>query len=112
MDVLLLSGLQRVRPGEPLDIQVLRDGLALPDFPIELRGMAPGLAQWFKTDAQGRVSTRAPSAGKWLWRGTDLRVSASDPEVWDSRFVTLAFEVHAPAVVSSLEDAMDRRKPR
>lgn len=103
MDVLLLSGLQRVRAGEPLVIQVLRDGIPLPDFSIELRGVTPGQAQWFKTDARGRASTSAPSSGKYIWRGTDLRLSATDPEVWDSRFVTLAFEVHAAASVPPLK---------
>lgn len=103
MDVLLLSGLQRVRTGEPLVIQVLRDGIPLPDFSIELRGVTTAQAQWFKTDAQGRASTRAPSSGKYLWRGTDLRLSAANPEVWDSRFVTLAFEVYAAASVTSLK---------
>jgi Domain of unknown function (DUF4198) len=97
LDVLLLSGLQRLRADEPLVIQVLREGAPLPDFPIELRGTAPGSARWFKTDTQGRISTRAPAPGRWVWRGTDLRQSATDPGVWDSTFITLAFEVHAPA---------------
>jgi len=96
MDVLLQSGLQRLHPGEALVVQVLRDGLPLPDFPIELRGAGPGWARWFKTDAQGRVSTGAPEPGKWVWRGTDLRLSTTDIDVWESRFVTLSFEVHAP----------------
>ena len=93
MDVLLLSGLQPIRAGEPLAIQVLRDGVPLSGFAIELRGEAPGQTRWFETDAHGRAFTRAPSAGSWIWRGTDLRVSATDPGVWESRFVTLAFEV-------------------
>jgi hypothetical protein len=81
MNVLLLSGLHRLRTGEPLVIQVLRDGVPLPYFPIELLGAAPGQAHWFKTDAQGRTSTRAPSPGQWVWRGTDLRLSEPDREV-------------------------------
>lgn len=103
MDVLLTSGLQRSRTGDPLAIQVLRDGVPLPGFSIELRGTVPGTARWFRTDAQGRVSTRAPPPGRWVWRGTDLRPSASDPDTWDSCFVTLAFEVHAAAAVSTLK---------
>jgi hypothetical protein len=34
-----------------------------------------------------------PLAGHWLLRGTDLRLSDTVPDSWDSRFVTLAFSV-------------------
>jgi hypothetical protein len=96
LDVVLQSGLQPLRTGDALVVQVLRDGVPLPDFQIELRGTSPAQARWFKTDSMGRASTRAPKAGRWIWRGTDLRMSNAEPDVWDSRFVTLAFEVYAP----------------
>ncbi len=34
-----------------------------------------------------------PLAGRWLLRGTDVRPSTQNPDRWESRFVTLAFEV-------------------
>jgi hypothetical protein len=93
MDVLLESGLQPTHSGDTLVFQVLRDGKPLADFAVELRSTDDREAQWFKTDAQGRVRTAAPEAGRWILRGTDLRLSASRPGTWESRFVTLAFEV-------------------
>jgi len=93
MDVLLESGLQPTHSGDTLAFQVLRDGKPLADFAVELRSAEDREAQWFKTDAQGRVRTAAPEAGHWILRGTDLRLSAARPGTWESRFVTLAFEV-------------------
>jgi hypothetical protein len=48
---------------------------------------------WSQTDEQGRVTLQAPLAGRWILRGTDLALSASRPDEWESRFATLAFEV-------------------
>lgn len=93
MDVLLDSGSQPVRPGSMLGFQVLRDGQPLPDLPVELRSDLSPIGFWKKTDAQGRVSFQPPLAGRWVLRGTDLRLSSTVPDTWDSRFVTLAFEV-------------------
>ncbi len=93
MDVLLESGLQVIRPGDALVFQVLRDGAPLPDFAVELRSDQHRLGIWRRTDAQGRVRIAAPMPGKWVLRGTDLRVSDSKPDTWESRFVTLAFEI-------------------
>jgi hypothetical protein len=93
MDVLLESGLQAMHPGDPLVFQVLRDGAPLPDFAVELRSDQHPLGIWRKTDAQGRVRIAAPIVGKWVLRGTDLRLSERVPDTWESRFVTLAFEI-------------------
>ncbi len=94
LDVLMLSGLQAVRSGDALVFQVLRDGQPLADFAVELRGTAPGPGLWLRTDAQGTVRTTAPAPGRWLLRGTDLRIAADNPDQWDSRFITLAFDVN------------------
>ena len=94
MDVVLQSGPQPLRPGDRLVFQVLRDGLPLANFPVELRGETAAGARWLQTDADGRVSTPAPAAGAWVLRGTDLRLSTTDPTLWQSRFVTLAFRIH------------------
>ena len=93
LDVLMLSGLQAVRSGDALVFQVLRDGKPLADFAVELRSTSPGHGLWLRTDAQGTVRTTAPAPGRWLLRGTDLRIAEDNPDQWDSRFITLAFEV-------------------
>jgi hypothetical protein len=93
MDVLLESPQRTPRSGEPMQFRVLRNGEPLGDFPVELRGDQSALGIWRKTNAEGRVSFTAPLPGRWVLRGTDLRVSERDPDLWESRFVTLAFEI-------------------
>lgn len=93
VDVLLASPRWPVRAGDEVVFQVLRHGAPLADLPVELLSHLSPLGVWRKTDAQGRVRMTAPLAGHWLLRGTDLRVSPSQPDDWESDFVTLAFEV-------------------
>jgi Domain of unknown function (DUF4198) len=93
MDVVLESGLQTIRPGDALVFQVLRDSAPLADFAVELRSDQHRVGLWRRTDAEGRVRIHAPLPGKWVLRGTDLRLSESVPDTWESRFVTLAFEI-------------------
>jgi len=93
MDVILDSGLQRLRAGDPLVFQVLRDGVPLAGFAVELRGDRHPDGLWQTTDAHGRVRFQAPGPGHWVLRGTDLRLSTMRPDTWESRFVTLAIEV-------------------
>lgn len=91
---ILLDGTNAApRAGDTVGFQVLRDGQPLPDLAVELRNDLSPLGFWGRTDAQGRVSFRVPLAGGWLLRGTDLRPSATVPDTWESRFVTLAFRV-------------------
>ncbi len=96
MDALLESGLGTLHPNDALVFQVLRDGTPLPDFSVQLRSDLGPIGFWKKTDAQGRVSFTPPLAGRWVLRGTDLRLSDTVPDTWESRFVTLAFEVVPP----------------
>jgi hypothetical protein len=96
MDIVLARA-GSLRAGEPIEFQVLRDGAPLPDFAIELRGENSAFGIWRRTDAEGRVSVRAPGSGRFLLRGTEL--TPVDGARWESRFVTLAFEV-APVVRS------------
>jgi hypothetical protein len=104
MDALLESPAHTPKAGEMLQFRVLRDGQPLPDFAVELRGNRSPVGVWRKTDADGRVRVAAPLAGHWVLRGTDLRVSESDPDRWESRFVTLAFEVSQSAPGRSQAD--------
>ena len=97
MDVRLANLRQPIRVGDELTFQVLRDGAPLADFPVELISHLSPLGIWRRTDAEGRVRVALPLAGRWLLRGTDLRVADGNADRWESRFVTLAFEVAAAA---------------
>jgi Domain of unknown function (DUF4198) len=89
----------RVSPGGALTVgstavfQVLQNGKPLPDFPVELVNERSPLGLWHRTDADGRISARLPLPGRWLLRGTELRLSAGDATTWESQFITYAFDV-------------------
>ena len=93
MDVLreAPSGVPAV--GSEATFQVLRDGQPLADFAVELINERSAVGLWSRTDAQGRIAVRLPLAGRWLLRGTDLRLSNGDPTRWESQFITYAFDV-------------------
>ena len=84
---------QPLRAGDTLRAQLLRDGLPLPGLPVELRSDLSTVGDWRTTDAEGRLQLPVPLAARWLLRAVDLRPDAAKPDRWDSRFVTLAFEV-------------------
>ncbi|RYF35768.1 MAG: DUF4198 domain-containing protein [Comamonadaceae bacterium] len=76
--------------GQPLEFQVLREGRPLAGFPVELVSERSPLGVWRETDSAGRLRHTLPFAGRWLLRGTDLRLAPQDR--WSSLFVTLAIE--------------------
>lgn len=82
-----------LRAGDTLRAQLLRDGQPLAGLPLELRSDLSPLGVWRQTDAEGRISVPVPLAANWLLRGVDLRPAEGRPDAWDSRFITLAFEV-------------------
>lgn len=92
MDV-RLEAARPLRAGQPLRLQVLRGGRPVPGLAVELRHSdgAPGL--WRRTDGAGQLEIALPDAGRWVLRATQLQPSASDPDRWESAFVTLAFAV-------------------
>lgn len=95
MDI-VFEGLQAApRAGETLAFRVLRDGAGLADQPVQLLTARSRVGFWVKTDSEGRAQVRVPLSGSWLLRAVDLRPIGNDR--WDSRFVTLAFEVAAAA---------------
>jgi len=100
MDMLLQAAPGPVRVRDKVVVQVLREGRPLAGLNVELRSELSPLGLWLRTDAEGRVTLQPPLAGRWVLRGTDLALSASRPDAWESRFVTLAFEV-LPAVVAN-----------
>jgi hypothetical protein len=84
-----------LRAGDTLAVQVLRDGQPLAGLPVELVGEGSPLGIWRRSDAQGRLQVPVPASGRWLLRATELRLSETVPDTWDSRFVTLAFDAGA-----------------
>ena len=89
---IVLLGTQPISVGQPLEFQVIRDGLPLAGLAVELVSERSALGIWSQTDGQGKLRHRLPFAGRWLLRGTDLRLSEQRPGTWESRFVTLAIE--------------------
>jgi hypothetical protein len=104
LDLHIENSNSKARVGTNLSVQALRDGQPLAGLAVELRSEASPLGIWRRTDAQGRIALAVPLAGRWMLRGVDLRVSAADPDRWDSRFVTLAFDV-APAATAGAAPA-------
>lgn len=84
-----------------LGFRVLRDGQPLPGLAVEWVSASASIGIWRRTDADGRVSVPALPPGRWVLRATDLRLSTTEPDHWESRFVTLAFEVPSPSVDSA-----------
>ena len=111
MDILLESPQRPLQQRQTLQFRVLRDGQPLPDFSVEMRNERSPLGLWRKTDASGRVSFIAPLAGRWVLRGVDLRLSESEPDLWVSRFVTLAFDV-APPSANQIDDVEATNRSR
>ena len=72
--------------------QVLRDGRPLADLALELQSAELAFGIWRRSDGEGRIVLPPLPPGRWLLRGTDLR-PGSQPDTWDSRFVTLSFAV-------------------
>ena len=84
--------------GGSFSFRVLRDAQPLPGLAVEWVSEAATLGIWRRTDAEGRVRVPALPPGRWVLRATDLRLSTTEPDRWESRVVTLAFEVpRAPA---------------
>jgi hypothetical protein len=93
LDVRLETAERPLKAGARASFQVLRDGRPLPGLPVELRSDLSPVGIWRVTDADGRVELVLPLAARWILRGTDLRPAADGSDRWESRFVTLAFEV-------------------
>lgn len=90
---LLIESPQPLRAGDMLRAQVLRDGQPLAGLAVELRSDVSPVGFWRTTDAEGRLQLPVPLAARWLLRATELRPAADSSDGWDSRFITLAFDV-------------------
>jgi hypothetical protein len=93
MDALRVSPSGALTVGSTAVFQLLQKGQPLPDFPVELVNERSPLGLWHRTDAEGRISAQLPLPGRWLLRGTELRLSAGDATTWESQFITYAFDV-------------------
>ena len=93
MDVLRTAPAGPLTVGSEASFQVLREGQPLTDFNVELVNERSPFGLWYRTDAQGRIRAKLPLPGRWLLRGTDLRLSTSDATKWNSHFITYAFDV-------------------
>lgn len=93
MDVLREAPAGPLKVGTEATFQVLREGRPLADLHVELINERSPIGLWHRTDAQGRVRAKLPLPGRWLLRGTDLRLSTRDATKWESQFITYAFEV-------------------
>jgi Domain of unknown function (DUF4198) len=82
-----------LRVGDTLQVQMLRNGQALPGIAMELCNDLSPVGIWRKSDEQGRISFPLPLAARWLLRGVDLRPAANAAERWESDFLSVAFEV-------------------
>ncbi|MEO5671622.1 MAG: DUF4198 domain-containing protein [Ramlibacter sp.] len=89
---IVVLGDRPIAVGEPVAFQVLRDGRPLAGFAVELLSERSPLGVWRQTDSEGILRHSLPFNGRWLLRGTDLRLSTQRPDTWESRFVTLALE--------------------
>lgn len=96
LDLRMEAERRPLRAGDTVRFQLLRDGQPLAGQPLQLVGDGSGVGIWRRTDAEGRLELLLPAAGRWLLRGTELRPAPDGSDRWDSRFVTLAFEVRAP----------------
>jgi hypothetical protein len=91
MDV--LRGGAEPKVGAEVVLQVLREGRPLADFNVELINERSPIGVWQRTDRDGRLRVKLPLPGRWLLRGTDLRVSPGDATKWESQFITYAFMI-------------------
>ena len=89
---IVVLGDRPIRAGEPFTVQVLRDGQPLAGLPLELVSARSPLGLWGVSDDRGMLRHTLPFGGRWLLRGTELRLSQVRPDTWESRFVTLSLE--------------------
>lgn len=83
----------RLRANEEFALRVLKDGKSFPDFALNAVSQGETKGETRRTDASGRVSFRLNKAGRWLFRGTDIRKSDRPETDYESDFATLTVEV-------------------
>jgi uncharacterized GH25 family protein len=81
-----------LRQGDELPVQVLKNGAPHPEFSLNAVAAGETKGETQKTNAAGSVTFRLSKAGRWLFRGTDVRKSNLPDTDWESDFATLTVE--------------------
>jgi uncharacterized GH25 family protein len=84
-----------LRAGDSLAVRVLLHGVPRVGFVIAARREGGPIVAFITTDASGDAVIAAPSAGRWLLAGTDLRRATVEGLEWESDFVTTTLAVRA-----------------
>ena len=84
-----------LKSGDEIVVRVLRNGGAAAGFAVGLVGPNGKSVDLRRADVDGRVTFRIGSAGRWMLRGTDLRMAPGTGN-WESDFTTLTFEAASP----------------
>lgn len=80
--------------GQTAMFRVLRDGRALPNFPVGSVTAAKTKPRLDRTDAEGILHIAPPAAGRWMLRATELRRPSAGTSIdWESVFTTLTLSV-------------------
>ena len=82
-----------LRAGDDFSVRVLKDGAPFADFALNAVSAGEKKGETRKTDTAGRVTFRLSKAGRWLFRGTDIRKSNLPEADYESDFATLTLEV-------------------
>ncbi len=82
-----------LKEGDDFPVRVLKDGKPFAGFSLNAVSAGQTKGETRKTDGDGRVTFRVSPAGRWLFRGTDIRKSSQPDTDWESDFTTLTLEV-------------------
>lgn len=82
-----------LRAGDDFSVRVLKNGASFADFALNAVSAGETKGETRTTDAAGRVTFRLSKAGRWLFRGTDIRKSNLPEADYESDFATLTLEV-------------------
>lgn len=93
LEFMLQTDLSAGRNNGDVVVQVLSEGRPQPGLSVALTGEGPGTPQRSRTNANGEVSFKTPSEGRWMLSATQLRSAEGRPDEWESQFTTLVLEV-------------------
>lgn len=82
-----------LRAGDDFSVRVLKGGTPFADFALNAVSAGETKGETRRTDTAGRVTFRLSKAGRWLFRGTDIRKSKLPEADYESDFATLTLEV-------------------
>jgi len=82
-----------LRAGDEFAVHVLKDGKPFSYFALNAVREGETKGETRNTDASGGVTFRMIKAGRWLFRGTDIRKSDRADTDFESDFVTVTVEV-------------------